>query len=204
MRDYIWLNPVVSAAYEGSALNRVLSDEGFEIVQPEQDHISAVRNEYRDLLDRSGGVVLDQRCPEITEAFHRMNSDVVFHDIDPILIHVAKELASRKDLKDGHKWIITPCASLKRLGDSLQLENTIFMTWDDFTKYIKLAVPGKKPEDSPIPFGFFDRIEQRTIRVGKENLDQLDLHGVRLIEGLYCKNGCHNGDGVQCLNERRY
>lgn len=203
MKNYIWLNPVVSVAYEGSSLIHFLSEMGFEVVQPNCDHVSTVRKEYRDLLDRSENIVLDQRCPKITESFHSMNVNVVFHDIDPILIHVAKELANREDLKDGYKWIITPCVALKNLGNRLCLEDTIFLTWDDFKQYLKINLLGRELENSPIPFGFFNSIEKNTIYVSQESMHPLHLQGVKLIEGLYCKNGCHNGDGVQCLSKQK-
>lgn len=201
MKNYIWLNPVVSVAYDGTGLNYFLNDLGFEIVQPVRDYISIVKNKYKDALQRSHGVVLDQRCPKISDEFHRMRSDVEYHNIDPILIHVAKELADREDLNDGYKWVITPCRSLKTYGDSLHLKDTIFLTWDDFKEYIKVNVSGKKLDASPIPFGFFDSIEKQTVYVSKDNLMDYPKKGIRLIEGLYCKNGCHNGDGVQCINK---
>lgn len=57
------------------------------------------------------------------------------------------------------------------------------------------------PEFSPIPPGFFRELGQRTMSLtGRESIEQCVQDGswqrVRLVEMLYCRDGCHNGDGV--------
>lgn len=201
MKNYIWLNPVVSDSYNIKILEKILNNFGFKIVTPLKNHLEIVKGEYKDLLSKEKKTILDMRCPMIVDYFAYHKLDVKFPKIEPILIHVSRELEKREDLKDGIKWIITPCISLKKMGNDLNLENTIFLTFDELYNFLDLNIQGNKLDNSPIPFGFFDNIEKNTCKISKENLNNLSLKNVRLIEGLYCKNGCHNGDGVKCIKK---
>lgn len=204
MKNYIWLNPVVVSSYDNKKIIDLLRAIDYEIVYPHNDYLKVVKEKYQALLKQDYSLpILDQRCPMIYDYFKQSDYQVIYHDIDPILIHTAKELADRSDLKDGYKWIITPCSSLKKMGNELNLENTIFLTWDEFIQYHNLEIEGHSLTDSPIPFGFFDELEKYIIYVDDHNINQLNLKDIRLIEGLYCGGGCHNGDGVKCLKTRK-
>lgn len=199
MKNYVWLNPVIINSYNISYLEKKLNFLGFKIVYPKEDHLSIIKNEYKNLLKKSNKPILDMRCPLIVDYFLYNKINVKFSKIEPILIHISRELEKRKDLIDGIKWIITPCIALKKMGNDLNLKNTIFLTWDEFYSFLDLSISGKKLNNSPIPFGFFDEIEKNIEKVSRNNLKNFSLNKVRLIEGLYCKNGCHNGDGVKCI-----
>lgn len=204
MKNYIWLNPVVEKAYGLERLTNCLKLIDYIVVLPQKNHPQIILKQYQYLLSKIKHFpVLDQRCPLIYNYFKKRNYPFTYHYIDPILIHTAKELANREDLKDGYKWIITPCTSLKDMGNNLSLDNTIFMTWDSFKAYHHLNIWGHDLQNSPIPFGFFNSIEKNIVHVSDENIDQVDLKNVRLIEGLYCHGGCHNGDGVKCLKVKK-
>lgn len=122
-------------------------------------------------------------------------------DIEPILIHCAREISGRKEYADGEKIITTPCRSLADLGNSLGLKHTRFMTWNEFLEEMGVRPEGRLPEASPIPLGFFSGLEGNVESLtGKEIIENYIEHlGSRetdLVEMLYCDRGCHNGDGV--------
>ena len=122
-------------------------------------------------------------------------------DIEPILIHCAREICSRQELKDGRKIITTPCQALADMGNSLKLYNTRFFSWNSLLETLGERPEGNVPELSPIPPGFFRELGQRTMSLtGRECIEQCVQDGswrrVRLVEMLYCRDGCHNGDGV--------
>lgn len=63
----------------------------------------------------------------------------------------------------------------------------------------------RKTDVSPIPPGFFSGMGIETVSLtGKESIETyLSIHGTggfrnqeRLVEMLYCDQGCHNRDGV--------
>lgn len=205
-RKYIWLNPVVMSSYPLLLLEQKIKSAGFVRVEPVNDYISIVKNKYRKLLDLSvdsDTPVLDNRCPLMVDYCLRQDILVNVADIDPILIHIAKELANRNDLKDGQIFIITPCLSLKLFGKNLKLERVVFMTWDEWVECYGAVETSKSLDDSPIPLGFFGEIEKSVLSITNNNLNLLftDLSKYRLVEGLYCEKGCHNGDGVTCLKK---
>lgn len=205
-RKYIWLNPVVINSYPLSLLKEKVNSVGFTLVKPKQDYAEIVKNKYKDLINLSNQnqfPILDNRCPLMVDFFNHKHILGRLANIDPILIHIAKELANRDDLFDGYKYIITPCQSLKIIGINLCLPETIFMTWDEWVcKYGGLSVTNKLT-NSPIPLGFFSDISSNVLSITNDNLN-LSLHDIsnyELVEGLYCQNGCHNGDGVLCLKK---
>ncbi|MBE2990291.1 hypothetical protein IMK14_06600, partial [Sneathia sp. DSM 16630] len=160
MKKYILLNPVILKSYNLSSLKKEINRLGFILVFPEKNHTEIVKNKYKELLLKEKGTIIDQRCPLIVEYFKKNGLNVKFHNIEPILIHIAREIASRTDLKDGYKWIITPCIALKNYGNTLNLKNTSFLTWDEFCSKYSINTKGEKLTNSPIPFGFFSSIEK--------------------------------------------
>ena len=108
-------------------------------------------------------------------------------------------------MADGEKIITTPCQSLAVLGNSLGLENTRFIAWN------RLAggeVRVRAIEDSPIPPGYFAGICRKDGQAAKVEsvsspekirayVESGSWKQADLLELLYCKDGCHHGDGVQ-------
>ena len=101
MKNYVWLNPVVETSYNLKKLKSILLSKDFEVVNPILDNANIVLNKYREYVLKANKTVVDARCPMIIEYFKKHEFIVDYPDIEPILIHVARELADRKDLKDG-------------------------------------------------------------------------------------------------------
>lgn len=199
---YIWLNPIVTESYDMQILLSELHDLGYTPMYPIQNHLEDVTDEYKQLSTHK--TIIDRRCPlafdAIQAACTKYHHPVANHDIEPILIHIAREFAARKDLKDSSKLIITPCISLKDMGIRLHLDDTTFMTWDEFVKQNAIKTKGHKLGKSPIPFGFFKNISKHVMHVTSDNMNDLkNLENTEIIEGLYCDGGCQNGDGVTTI-----
>ena len=130
------------------------------------------------------------------------NDAVTFPEIEPILIHAARELAQRLDFSDGSDLtIITPCRELKALGEEKGLEHIHFLTWNEFAKASGLKLVRRDLSDSPIPPGFFAEYgDDMACLSSKEAIEQFFKEkGYRkkwIAEMLFCHQGCHNGNGV--------
>lgn len=197
MRKYIWLNPIVISSYNLLDLETVLSVKKYTIVYPKKNHAEIVLNKYKN-LEKNSKPILDQRCPLISDYFQKNNIDVNFYNIDPILISTAKELSADEKLSNGVKIITTPCTALAQQGNNLKLKNTFFLTWDFFCLINNIHINGEKLANSPVPLGFFDKISNKVLKL-TGNFQIKNLNNYEIIEGLYCENGCHNGDGVNSI-----
>lgn len=149
--------------------------------------------------------------------------DVTIPDIHPILIHCGQEISGREDLQDAEKIITTPCQALADAGNTLGLKDTWFVPWTQFVKTLRSETESKSqmaslasgsesqaaspistgvpPATSPIPPGFFSELNLQTASVTGEIEIQKYFKNytpdeVELVEMLFCKGGCHNGDGV--------
>lgn len=202
---YILINPVVDKMYEQEILNNFLKINGYTRVFYNENWADIVINKYKDVIKNAkGATIIDMRCPlavDTVKDIIEKDQNIIFPDIDPILIHCAKEISLREDLKDGEKIIITPCKSLKDMGNNLRMDNTIFMTWLEFLESLNQNIEGNVLDNTPIPLGFFDRlnIEKESLS-GNDNIESYfknnKFKNLDMIEMLYCHNGCHNGDGV--------
>ena len=202
MRKLLWLNPVVKNMYDFSALKELLQNKGFNIVECEKDHVCDVKNSYKNLCSK--GIVLDSRCPRavnfIRSNFKDFSNNI--SNLNPILIESAIEL-SLKLKEDEWLYTTTPCEDLAELGNSLKLERTTFLTWKKFKELNDINLQINKIESSPIPPGFFENLEIKTLSLcSKEKIQNAfsykfsELKNYQIIELLYCENGCHNGDGL--------
>lgn len=218
---YIWINPVSESMYDGSVLGRFLREYGLVWVRCKTDWGRNVKEKYIKQVERCGDTLADARCPmacglvrnllegdrkgknglqeRAGEAENRPKLMVA--DIEPILIHCAREISGREDLRDGNKIITTPCKALADMGNALDLKDTCFITWNGFLDTLAERPRGKALEASPIPPGFFSSLEERTESLtGKAAIERYvrdkSWKRVRLVEMLYCDRGCHNGDGV--------
>lgn len=204
---YIWINPVAEGMYAPETLSALLDRHHCTQVRCQEDWAAEVRRKYRALVDETAGIVSDARCPMAADLVRtltaeRPESPLRVAEVEPILIHAARELADRWELRDRPKVITTPCQALAELGNRLELENTRFIPWNTLLRQWGEHPPVQRLDASPIPPGFFQDagIPLRTITGREEITDYAAAcchSGERLVEMLYCKDGCHNGDGVE-------
>lgn len=204
MNKYIWLNPVVLSFYNKENITDVLQDKGFIRVESKKNNIEIVKAKYRKKIISSKKCIIDERCPlalEYVKSKYDLK-DVKYPNIYPILIHTAIELSKIYCKENDKLFITTPCLSLVSLGKSLNIKNVIFITWKDFIKQYSIKNLEKKHvSESPIPPGFFKEYEDKCLSLSsKETIDyafkQQLWKGKKILEMLYCKEGCHNGDGI--------
>ena len=82
-----------------------------------------------------------------------------------------------------------------------------FVSWKEFLKDLNSQekIQAKSLEASPIPPGYFNGLDAKITSISgeetiKEHFENKLYRESDLIEMLYCKNGCNNGDGV-LINE---
>ena len=204
---YIFINPVVDQMYIREALDRVLLDNGYQRVEVQTDWHQIVKEKYAKVLQETGLTILDRRCPKAIETVkpYYNEKEMLEPSIEPILIHCAIELATREDLKEYKKVITTPCESLATYGNSLKLENIEFISWKAFLKELAVQIECRQLDESPIPPGYFATLNVKTKSLStKESIETYFKNHLykndKLVEMLYCHNGCNNGDGV-LMNE---
>ncbi len=207
---YIWINPVTDSMYEEKVLNDFLRKHGYHRIETNQDWMAVVKEKYRSEIQKDRGTVLDMRCPKIRTLLEEIGEveNVVMPEINPILIHCGQEAGERNDLKGKVKIVTTPCQALADMGNRMELKDTRFVSWNTFLEELGSRPDGRKSKKSPIPPGFFDELEQKTESVtGKKEICdffQNQKHkDFQLVELLYCKDGCHNGDGVVGCYEKK-
>ena len=200
---YIWINPVTDSMYEPDILDQFLQAHGHKRVRASIDWPAIVKEKYRLAVEQAPHTVMDMRCPKIRELMDELDitSGVTVPDIQPILIHCGQEIAQREDLQDAEKIITTPCQALADMGNALGLKDTWFVPWNRFLESIGSEPEGMPPKESPIPPGFFAELGLKTVSVtGEEEIrnyfENYVPDEVQLVEMLFCKGGCHNGDGI--------
>ena len=201
---FIWINPVTASLYPADDLNAFLKRNGYQRVEASPHWPETVREKYKRALETTDRTVIDMRCPKIAERIdlHGLRENVTLPAIEPILIHCGREISEREDLRGTEKLITTPCQALADFGNSLGLKETKFLPWNLFLSAFDDAPAASPLESSPIPPGFFAELNCRKISVTeKAHIDALFRNFPQdtfdLIELLYCKNGCHNGDGIR-------
>nr|WP_315058661.1 hypothetical protein [uncultured Campylobacter sp.] len=203
MKKLVWLNPVVKSIYDFAALKEILQNKGFSVMECEKDHVQSVKNAYKNDLAQKE-LIFDSRCPRAAN-FIRANFKEhasLVSNLNPILIESALELSSRLK-EDEWLYVTTPCEDLAELGRELNLERTTFLTWKSFREQNAINLKMRSIEQSPIPPGFFANLGAKTLSLGnKEKIQNAlsykfsELKNYRIVELLYCENGCHNGDGL--------
>ena len=200
---FVFINPVTMNMYDKDSLSAFLESKGFEQVFCCGDWISAVKDKYRKVLDLNPcATIVDMRCPAAAGLVRKTAAaaDLVFPDIEPILIHCAEELADSYSQKDS-VVITTPCRQLADYGNSRNLPDTTFISWNDFAEKYDCLLKKTHLEKSPVPPGFFHDVEKNVLSLtGRKNIEEAAENGsfgdARLVEMLYCPDGCNNGDGV--------
>lgn len=208
---YIWINPVTESMYESEVLTEFLQKHGYKQVKVSEDWMNIVKEKYQIAVTKaSDRPVIDMRCPKTKQVLVELGvtSNYTTPTIEPILIHCAREISARADLQGEEKVITTPCQALADMGNALNLPNTTFVPWNQF-----LTILGDKPikdsetlivrqlKESPIPPGFFDGLGIKTTSItGEEDIQAFFANNkpkdIQLLEILFCKHGCHNGDGL--------
>lgn len=210
---YIWVNPVVVKMYEAQEvdLNTYLEAEGFKILQGDLKILDEVRDQFVEAVNRKQGIVLDTRCPLAIDQIKRHCGTDTFHvpEIYPILIRTAFYLHQNyiENSNQDELHIMCPCKELSELGNKLakkqHKKNITFYAWNEWA--MQYPIPAvNKIGSTPIPMGFFDKapIKVKGLTGEDEILSEIpkykkiEIKDVELIEMLYCKGGCHNGNGV--------
>ncbi len=201
---YVWINPVTNSMYEPKVLDEFLQNHGYRRFHTSIDWLTIVKEKYRLAVHDSEHTVMDIRCPKIKELLEEMDmtANVTVPDIKPILIHCGQEASGQEVLRGEEKIITTPCLALADMGNALGFENTWFVPWNKFIESIGSEPTVSIPKASPIPPGFFKELGVKTDSVtGEEEIRNYLKNGipngVQLVEMLYCKDGCHNGDGIK-------
>ena len=200
---YIWINPVTAKMYRPEVLHDFLDSHGYKRLETSTDWLTIVKEKYRTAVSQSPNTVMDVRCPKIKDMLDEMGiQKYTVPDINPILIHCGQEVSEREDLLEEEKIITTPCQALADMGNALALRNTRFVSWRRFLEQLGEEPAGILPKESPIPLGFFTELGLHTVSLsGEEEIRKYFANGipgeVQLIEMLFCKDGCHNGDGIR-------
>jgi len=201
---YIWINPVVDKMYEPKALAEFLTAHGYKRIQASVDWLTVVKEKYRQAVAQSEHPVMDMRCPATKTLLDETGvADMVtIPDIKPILIHCGEECSNGPEWEDMEIVIVTPCQALADMGNALELKDTYFVPWNQFVEMQGDEPERIQPEESPIPPGFFAGMDIKVSSVtGEEEIRNYLNAGVpkevQLVEMLFCKEGCHNGDGIK-------
>ncbi len=200
---YVWFNPVVINMYGWEQLEYVAKKTDLQPIQCKEDWGNFVKDRYRQEIADSKKTILDMRCPKAVD-YIKNNFPVeeyVFPDIEPILLHCAREV--QRYLSEYDELIvITPCKELAVSGNNLELKNTTFLPFTDLRKRATLDLIPKELEESPIPPGFFSKISKKSIMLtGQDQIhaffSKSQKINAEVIELLYCPQGCHKGPGVR-------
>ncbi len=116
------------------ALERMLEKHDLTRVVCRESWGEIVLRKYRELLEHADGTFADARCPAAVSLVHSLQPEIQIADIEPILIHCARELAERPDLADGEKIITTPCRILADMGNKLELKRHTFRTMEPLSR----------------------------------------------------------------------
>ena len=136
-----------------------LKKHGLIQVRCNKDWGAVVKEKYRALAGAGLDTVADMRCPVAggmaADYRHRYEEQgpgersqgeqgphLVIPDIEPILIHCAREISGRRDLCDGQKLITTPCQALAVAGNAIKLKDTRFLAWNGLLKELGDTVEG--------------------------------------------------------------
>ena len=200
---YVWINPVTDRMYEKEVLDQFLKKHGYKRIEITKDWLSIVREKYGREVEFSKKTVIDVRCPMAAKLVRELAKEDAyqFPEIWPILIHCGYELSTRGN-DGGEIFITTPCQALADQGNALGFAKVRFLPWKSFLKELGSSPENEIPKETPIPLGFFEKLKLSTKSLTGEDeireyfqLEQTEK--VDLIEMLYCKGGCHKGDGIR-------
>lgn len=206
---YIWINPVAEKMYGTriELLKSKLIKRSYKIADCESQ-LEFVKNEYIEYSKIATKTILDCRCPEAINILKRNNliSDFSVPMIEPILVRTARILHSKFIKNSDDSLIITcPCTQLREFAKKRlkNLPNITFYTWKEFCINEKIEL-AEKIAQSPIPLGYFKDSFTKVCELSEENeiikeikeIKKKHTNTYEIIELLYCRNGCNNGDGL--------
>lgn len=209
MSKYIWINPVAEKMYDDELdlIKYNLTKKGYIIVNCESQ-LEYVKEQYKKYSEEINGTILDCRCPESINFLKRNNLTYGFEIpmIEPILVRTSRVLYEKYIKNEEDILIITcPCTQLRdfskqAMNDKVGIK---FFTWKEFIENEGMKSLGGVDE-SPIPLGYFkDTFEnvlelssEEEILTGISSLKECNEKRYDIVEMLYCKNGCNNGDGL--------
>ncbi|BBF42670.1 hypothetical protein lbkm_1354 [Lachnospiraceae bacterium KM106-2] len=208
MAKYLWVNPVAEKMYgdQFPAMKEKLEKLGYRLVGCEPQ-LEYVKQQYKEVVNKTEQTVLDCRCPESIVLLEKNGLTEGFHvpRIEPILVRTSRVLHERYVKEKEDILIITcPCTQLRDFtAKKLQgLKNVTCYTWKEFIEGEQMNSLGHI-EESPIPLGFFDDTFEKVARLSSEEeiLSEITSIGKKektydIIEMLYCKDGCNNGNGI--------
>ncbi len=188
--------------YDKEELYNYLKQQKFGQVYCQKDWIPFVKNEYKKVTTAfPDSIIMDMRCPKAVQYVKQTarTENLHFPQIEPILIHCAKELAEKYGKSDS-LIITTPCKALADYGNALNIHNTTFISWNDFAADNSCQLKKNHLETSPIPPGFFKVLKSTISLTGEDEIkvffNSENSKSIGIIEMLFCKDGCNNGDGV--------
>ena len=87
--------------YEPKTLDDFLEKYGYKQVKTSEDWLHIVKEKYHVAVAEAKGFVVDMRCPKTIEVVDTVGvmSEVTLPEIEPILIHCAREISAREDLQ---------------------------------------------------------------------------------------------------------
>ena len=98
---YILINPVIDKMYKQDTLNSFLKTNGYVRVFCNEDWANIVINKYKNVIKYAkGSTIIDMRCPLAVDTVKDIidkDKNIIFPDIEPILIHCAREISLRED-----------------------------------------------------------------------------------------------------------
>lgn len=200
---YVLINPVVDSMYQRSDLDALLRKNEYQRVECQISWGPVVKEKYEKLVIERKETIMDVRCPVAAIKIENEFEEDGIHipKIEPILLHCAREVSGRDELREFQKVITTPCKALADAGNQLNLNNTTFMAWNEFEATLGEQLIPIKLCASPIPPGFFADLDISSDSISGEEEIQTYFEnkawkGKKLVEMLFCQQGCHNGDGV--------
>ena len=202
---YVWINPVADRMYEKEVLNQFLIQHGYKRIEIKEDWLLVVREKYKRVVELTDKTVIDVRCPMAAALVKKLagEEDYEFPKIWPILIHCGYEISRMDVAENGNEILITtPCQALADQGNQLGFSNVRFVPWKVFLDETGSSPENEIPKETPIPLGFFEKLKLSTKSLTgedeiREYFQSMQKEKADLIEMLYCKGGCHKGDGIR-------
>lgn len=209
MANYLWINPVAEKMYgeQLASIQTTLENLGYILVGCDPQ-LGYVRDQYIAHLEEAERTVLDCRCPESIKLLekHKLTEGFEVPDIEPILVRTSRVLYDKYVKTEEDTLIITcPCTQLRdftagRLSDK---KNVKCYSWKEFAESEGIRSLGAI-DSSPIPLGFFAPAVENILELSSEDeilreitkVSQKEEKQYDIIEMLYCKDGCNNGNGI--------
>ena len=206
MEKYIWLNPVTKNMLHEANIDiaRFVDKYGFKLIEVDDIVRKRVKAKYVEYVRDVNDTVIDSRCPLVVDYLVKKHPELKKYiaPIDPIFISTGKYFIEEYlGVDDEYQLVmISPCKALCNSGKNNSNNKIIYMTWVEFCVKFEIELD-LKPKKTPVPLGFFDDTELKVGKInGEEEIEdiicKMKEDKYDLIEILFCRDGCHNGDGI--------